>query len=146
MRKIHIQFERGGEFTARLLEAEAPRNCQMIWELLPLEGSVRHGMFSGEGFFVKDKRFKVAVENPRVLGIAAGTLGLEPPIEGNDRFDPGIIFAYGSKFAFKTPYTPEGDPLLVFGQVEQNLAELGAVGRRIMEYGEEKASITRVEE
>jgi hypothetical protein len=37
---------------ADLLEAEAPRTCALVWDRLPLEGRLVHGMYSGPELFI----------------------------------------------------------------------------------------------
>lgn len=37
---------------ADLLEDQAPRTCELIWERLPLEGRLVHGMYSGPELFI----------------------------------------------------------------------------------------------
>jgi hypothetical protein len=37
---------------ADLLEAEAPRTCALIWERLPVQGRLIHGMYSGPELFI----------------------------------------------------------------------------------------------
>jgi hypothetical protein len=37
---------------ADLLEDRAPRTCELIWERLPLEGRLVHGMYSGPELFI----------------------------------------------------------------------------------------------
>ena len=50
--------------TAELLEEEAPKTCQAIWELLPLEGEVVHGWYSGPEIFLNlDPDIQLDVEN-----------------------------------------------------------------------------------
>ena len=37
MSEISVEFEKGGVFTARLLEADAPRTCETIRAHLPFD-------------------------------------------------------------------------------------------------------------
>ncbi|WP_324669639.1 DUF3830 family protein [Geochorda subterranea] len=141
---IKLIFERGGEFKARVLRDRAPTNSQMVLDLLPFEGEVCHGMFSGEMCFCKYEKLHVVKENPKVLGVPAGALGLEYVPEGTTGFMPGILIAYGPKVRFGTPFTPDGEPFYVFGQIEGDLNALYRVGRRIHEQGVEKIRFERV--
>ncbi len=38
--------------TADLLEEQAPQTCALVWEGLPLEGRMMHGMYSGPEIFI----------------------------------------------------------------------------------------------
>lgn len=52
-RTLRFTFvEQGVTATADLLEEQAPQTCAAIWELLPVEGRLVHGMYSGPELFV----------------------------------------------------------------------------------------------
>lgn len=44
--------ESGVSATADLLEDRAPRTCELIWDRLPLEERLVHGMYSGPELFI----------------------------------------------------------------------------------------------
>src|SRR5213080_1582613 len=47
---------------AELLDDEAPTVCKIVWDMLPVEGRVRHGIYSGrEVYLLFDKN---AIEHP----------------------------------------------------------------------------------
>ena len=48
---LHI-VEQGVSAVADLLVERAPRTCALIWERLPVEGRLIHGMYSGPELFV----------------------------------------------------------------------------------------------
>jgi hypothetical protein len=64
-RRIRLTFPDTGESAvADLLESEAPRLCDAVWALLPLEQTVLHGMYSGpEVFMMLDDPQPIAREN-----------------------------------------------------------------------------------
>lgn len=136
-RRLVIEFARGGTFTADLLEEKAPRNAAMLWALLPIETRVRHGRWSGEAFFGKDDRLRIAPENPQVVGVEPGSIGLEAPPRGVRGFSAGIVFVYGWKYSFKTAYTPEGTPVFFVAKVRGEIEAFGTIGLRLLEEGEE---------
>ena len=37
---------------ADLLDERAPRTCELVWQRLPLQGSLMHGMYSGPELFI----------------------------------------------------------------------------------------------
>jgi hypothetical protein len=49
-RKISLRFERGGELTAELMPALAPKTVEAIVALLPLEVTVYHSRYCGREF------------------------------------------------------------------------------------------------
>ena len=52
-RQIRLTFVATGEFVlAEMLDDEAPGVCRHVWDLLPVEGKVIHGMYSGAEVFL----------------------------------------------------------------------------------------------
>src|SRR5438270_13005110 len=52
-RKLRLTFvATGASVVAELLDDEAPEDCRIVWDLLPVEGKVLHGMYSGAEVFV----------------------------------------------------------------------------------------------
>src|SRR6266702_742847 len=52
-RHIRLTYVATGEsVVAELLDDEAPEVCRLVWELLPVEGKVLHGMYSGAEVFL----------------------------------------------------------------------------------------------
>jgi len=47
-KQILLEFERGGQVTATLLEDVAPKTCEAVLSALPFEGKVVHAMYAGE--------------------------------------------------------------------------------------------------
>jgi hypothetical protein len=60
---------------AELLESDAPRTCRTIWEALPFEGVLNHGIWSGpETYLMIDPSIRIAAENQTVQ-TQAGEIG-----------------------------------------------------------------------
>ncbi|MBD3204850.1 DUF3830 family protein [Candidatus Bathyarchaeota archaeon] len=51
---LKIQFEKGGEITARLLEDKAPETCKAIKEALPVTARVLHAQYAGSEVYFED--------------------------------------------------------------------------------------------
>jgi len=64
-RKLRLTFTSTGESAlAEMLDDEAPDVCRHVWELLPVETKVIHGMYSGaEVFALLENPKPVAPEN-----------------------------------------------------------------------------------
>jgi hypothetical protein len=64
-RRIRLTFVTTGEsVVAALLDDEAPEVCRTVWDLLPVEGKMLHGMYSGaEVFFLLDRAVPQPPEN-----------------------------------------------------------------------------------
>ena len=64
-RKIKLTYSKTGESViAEMLDDEAPRVCQHVWEMLPIEHKVTHGMYSGaEVYLLLDNPQELPAEN-----------------------------------------------------------------------------------
>src|SRR5947207_15870469 len=64
-RHIRLTYVATGEsVVAEMLDDEAPEVCRVVWELLPVEGKVLHGMYSGaEVFLLIEKAVPQPAEN-----------------------------------------------------------------------------------
>src|SRR5207244_12575979 len=64
-RRIRLTYVATGEsVVAELLDDEAPEVCRIVWDLLPMEGKVLHGMYSGaEVFLLLDRAIPHPPEN-----------------------------------------------------------------------------------
>ena len=85
---------------AEMLDDEAPRTCQLVWDLLPVEHDLIHGRYSGMEAFVLLDKYQPALDEKRT----------QLPLPGEILYwsDPG------------TPVTSSGQPvaeiLLAFGR------------------------------
>ena len=64
-RKIRLTYvATGHSLVAEMLDDEAPEVCRMVWDQLPVEGKVLHGMYSGaEVFLILDQAVPHPPEN-----------------------------------------------------------------------------------
>ncbi len=64
-RRIRLTYiTAGASVVAEMLDDEAPEVCRIVWDLLPVEGKVLHGMYSGaEVFLLLDKAVPHPPEN-----------------------------------------------------------------------------------
>lgn len=89
-RQIRLTFPDTGESViADMLDTEAPRICDLVWNMLPLERKMIHGMYSGpEVFMVLEKPQAIPHENEVQL-----------PLPGEILFfyDPGTSSAGGNR-------------------------------------------------
>ncbi len=74
MASIRLEFEKGGAFTARLLEDEAPKTCATIKNRLPFEYLFQQSIVSGQAMVALPPDLTVKRENQRVAGIPPGAL------------------------------------------------------------------------
>lgn len=143
MSYMKIEFERGGVFTAKLLEDEAPKTCQTIKSRLPFEYRFQHSIVSGQAILCLPPDLTVERENQRVAGILPGALSFlvkDEPVLVPDE----IYIAYGI-FISRGLTIDAKQPVNVFAQIESNLDELKQIGRRILLQGAEMVRFSLVE-
>jgi hypothetical protein len=142
--KVKLEFEKGGEFVAGLLEKEAPKTCRAIKARLPFSYRFHHSIVSGQALVTLPPDLTVERENQRVAGIPPGALSFlvrDEPVLVPDE----IYIAYGI-FISRGLTVDMKQPVNVFAQVEAKLVELAQVGRRVLMNGAETVRFSLVED
>lgn len=122
-KKLEIEFSKGGKFTAVLLMDEAPKTCEALLKVLPLEARCRQARSAGEEFYFQ-------------IHITCEAENQVPPKWGDIAFNSdvnwrAVCIYYGNNLRVRKPYN-------LFAQiVSNNLEELKTVGERIWTQGEE---------
>ena len=135
MASLKIEFEKGGTFTARLLEEEAPRSCATIRDRLPFEYLFQQSIVSGQAMVAIPPDLTMERENQRVAGILPGALSFlvkDEPVLVPDE----IYIAYGI-FISRGLTVDAKQPVNVFAQIDDRLDELKEIGARIIRHGAE---------
>jgi len=135
MASIRLEFEKGGSFTARLLEDEAPKTCATIKSRLPFEYLFQQSIVSGQAMVAIPPDLTMERENQRVAGIPPGALSFlvkDEPVLVPDE----IYIAYGI-FISRGLTIDAKQPVNVFAQIDDNLEELKEIGARIIHQGSE---------
>jgi hypothetical protein len=143
MASMKIEFEKGGTFTAKLLEDEAPKTCKTIKERLPFEYRFHQSIVSGQAIVTLPPDLTVERENQRVAGIPPGALSFlvkDEPVLVPDE----IYIAYGI-FISRGLTVDAKQPVNVFAQIEENLDELKKIGQRIVLEGAEMVRFSLIE-
>src|SRR5437870_4012689 len=101
-RKIRLTYVNTGEsVVAEMLDDEAPTICQHVWDILPIEASMRHGLYSGqEVFALLDEPKKLPPENLCQLPLPGELLWF---------FDDMLSVAYAQK-------SPISEIVFVYGR------------------------------
>lgn len=144
MAKLKLEFEKGGVFTARLLEAEAPKTCRTIRAKLPFAYRFHHSIVSGQALVTLPPDLTVERENQRVAGIPLGALSFlvrDEPVLVPDE----IYIAYGI-FISRGLTVDMKQPVNVFAQIEDKLDDLAQVGRRVLMTGAETVRFSLIED
>jgi len=135
MASLKLEFGKGGAFTARLLEDEAPKTCATIKNHLPFEYLFQQSIVSGQAMVALPPDLTVGRENQRVAGIPPGALSFlvkDEPVLVPDE----IYIAYGI-FISRGLTIDAKQPVNVFAQIDDNLDELKEIGARIIRHGAE---------
>ena len=109
-REVVFRFvDEGVAATARLLEEEAPETCSAVWDVLPVSGLGRHGIYSGsEVYLILPAQLTVPREHATTI-VGAGDVGFLTVEMGSGY---GIEEGYSEVCWFydldATPSMPEG--------------------------------------
>ncbi|MGQ9584530.1 MAG: DUF3830 family protein [Anaerolineae bacterium] len=144
MPRIKIEFQKGGTFTAKLFEDQAPKTCAAVLKRLPFECKFWQSICSGHAVVTVLSDLTAPPENQRTVGIYPGTLCFlpqDPPKNVPDE----IYITYGPYFVSRCSYIDFQQPVNVFGQIEGDADELMKVGQRILMEGAEMVRFTQLE-
>ena len=105
-RQVRLTFTETGESAvADMLDDEAPQICEAIWQMLPVERTMIHGMYSGpEIFMVLDKARDIPRENDVQLPLPGEILYFYDPgtsAAGGNRAVSEICVVYGRGVSLK---------------------------------------------
>jgi Protein of unknown function (DUF3830) len=111
-RQLRLMFVTTGEsVVAEMLEDEAPAVCQHVWEILPVESKVIHGMYSGaEVFALLDNPKPMPPENLCQLPLPGELLYFydgSSNVANSKKPVAEIVLAYGRGVVLRGP---EGVP------------------------------------
>jgi len=135
MASIQLEFEKGGVFTARLLEDEAPKTCATIKSRLPFEYLFQQSIVSGQAMVAIPPDLTVERENQRVAGIAPGALSFL--VKDELVLVPDEIYIAYGLFISRGLTVDAKQPVNVFAQILDGLDELQEIGARIIRHGAE---------
>lgn len=143
MASLKIEFEKGGVFTARLLEDEAPKTCATLKSRLPFEYLFQQSIVSGQAMVAIPPDLTVERENQRVAGILPGALSFLVKDEITHVPDE-IYIAYGV-FISRGLFLDAKQPVNVFANIDENIDELKEIGHRIIMQGAEMVRFSLLE-
>ena len=151
MRKIEIEI--GGMWVenpvmylpgvigaATLLDDLAPKTCQALWDILPIETRTIHTFRAGQGWRT-EKNYQLQPADAPIENLVAGGTRLQPGdmVYNNNHQIPllKIFMAYGGA-------AWPGDASLI-AKVDENLDELIKISRRILYEGAKNVTFRRKE-
>jgi hypothetical protein len=130
---------------AELLEKEAPRTCETIWEALPVEGELNHAMWSGpETYLPIDASIRIRPEH-QTLHPLPGEIGFYA-IDGgvlmgwpDDMAELAFFYGRGSR-----PSMPGGPVAMnIFARIVENFEAFQNVCARIRKEGVKQLRVER---
>ena len=114
MKRMRVEFERGGVFTARLLADEAPKTCQTIVDSLPFSYRFHQSVVSGQAMLALLPDLTVERENQRTVGLLPGSLCFlvqNPAMNVPDE----LYISYGLYFVPRSLAVDAHEPVNTFG-------------------------------
>jgi len=126
MKKIVMEFEKGGKFNVILKPDVAPKTCEAFVNMLPYEAGVLQARFSGtECFF----RMPLGAPSENIIIPKAFDLAF------NSNHEQAICIYYDTNIHASDP------PFNGFGYLEGDAETLKEVGNRIWYQGMEKVTV-----
>ena len=141
MSYLKIEFEKGGIFSARLLEKEAPKTCSSIKARLPFEYRFHQSIVSGQAMVALPPDLTVERENQQVAGIPPGAICFL--VKDEVVLVPDEVYIAYGLFISRGLTVDTKQPVNVFALVEDNLKELMEVGKRVLMEGAEVVRFSR---
>jgi uncharacterized protein DUF3830 len=137
MRRLSVEIG-GTKFTAVANTEKAPKTCEMLSKLLPIEGEVLHSRFAGECVWHYMKGGPQIEYENHTSYLSRGEMVYYPgSIHGN-----GILIAYGgATFNSKVGLLAANH----FASITEDLDRLVEVGPKVHREGAKSVRITQIE-
>jgi hypothetical protein len=140
---MRIEFNKGGIFTSRFLEKEAPKTCEVIKKHLPFELQFHHSIVSGQAIVAYPNNLSVVREHQQVAGISAGAICFL--VKDEPLCIPDEIYISYGLFISRSLKLDIKQPVNVFAQIENNFDHLKEIGQRILREGSEIVKFSSLE-
>lgn len=133
VKKIVMEFEKGGKVTANLLEEKTPITCKEICNILPLTIELIHAMWAGEEVFHKGIPITndLPLENPARSFYDQGVLAMVPASKS-------FCIFYGRSIPRRG--VDIDTDVTVFALINENV-EMKEIGQRVRQKGVEKVTL-----
>jgi len=142
-RKIAITLGKA-KAKAELLDEDAPKTCDLVWNMLPIEGKTGHTIESGKEVFMNlDRKVKLVPENQTIHEIPGDVViyfkQTIPPPAASPR--PVISFIYERDAQVRSLHGPV--PVNLFARITDGLKEIGDEAVRMRREGYQNMRISR---
>ena len=150
-RKINIKFGKA-KVVAELLEDEAPKSCDLVWSLFPVEGKPYHSYESGREIFLQipDPEPEIVPENQTIHQIPGDVfiyykpiIYVEPEWPETKRQVAVIAFSYGRDTQVRGTYRSLA--VNIVGKIVEGLDQLEDEAIRLRNKGVDKISFTKLQ-
>ncbi len=125
-RMLAIEFERGGDLKAKLLDEEAPRTCEAVWRALPLKAKVMQARFAGEEMYFNTE---IGAVPENEISPQAGDIAFNPDPQWR-----AICLYYGDNIESENPFN-------VFARILDDKEKLKEIGERVWLMGAETVRV-----
>lgn len=149
VKKIDINFG-NAKGVVELLEDEAPKSSNLVWNLLPIEGKPFQTFESGREIFLQipDPEPDIIPENQTIHQIPADvflyykpSIYVEPDWPETKRHSAVIAFSYGRDTQVRGTYRPLA--VNIVGRIVEGLEQLEDEAIRLRNEGVDKISFTK---
>ncbi len=141
-RRIEIQIE-GAQAPFTLLEELTPKSGAALWESLPIEGSIRHGKWSGEACYLMVDRGPLAELSDQLeLAVASIYRGYLVVVPSASPGHAELLLSYGTAESRTVTGRRYATPL---AELEGDGSALFDVLRRTQLEGEKKVVIRQTD-
>ena len=143
VRRITITLGKA-KATAELLDSDAPKTCDVVWNMLPIEGRTGHTIESGKEVFMDlDQETRIVPENQTIHEILGDVVIYFKPTIPPPSLPPRpvISFIYERDAQIRSLHGPI--PVNLFARITSGLKELGDEAVRMRREGYEKMKISK---
>jgi hypothetical protein len=142
--------DEGVSVRAVLLEDEAPRTCQAVWDQLPLLATAGHGAYSGTIVGVRlDPSVVVAEENATTCVQTGDVMFTHYAARTRHGYPDALSEIYWAYDRYARPHVPgQWVPAIanVFGRITGDPTDFYAVCRRVLREGLKRIEVRRADD
>jgi hypothetical protein len=150
-REIILTFvDEGVSVRVELLDDEAPRTCQAVWEQLPLAGTAGHAAYSGTLVAIYlDPSVVVGEENATTCVQTGDVMFTHYDANVRHGYPNALSEIYWAYDRYARPHVPgQWVPAIanVFGRISGDAADFYALSRRLQREGVKRLEVRRADD
>ena len=130
--------------TTELLDEEAPNTCELIWNMLPIQGKTGHTIESGKEVFMElDSKPKLIAENQTIYEIPGDVVIYFKPTIPPPSLPPRPVISFIYERDAQIRSLHGSIPVNLFARITKGLNELADESIRMRREGYEKMKISK---